>query len=39
MEEQLLNAWCEIVSWNWSGIVQSITGLGTLIVAFIALTS
>ncbi|WP_139315599.1 MULTISPECIES: hypothetical protein [unclassified Pseudomonas] len=39
MEEQLLNAWCEILSWNWSGIVQSITGLGTLIVAFIALTS
>lgn len=39
MEELLLNAWCEIVSWNWSGIIQSITGLGTLIIAFIALTS
>lgn len=39
MEELLLNEWCEIVSWDWSGIIQSITGLGTLVLAFIALTS
>ncbi len=39
MEELLLNALCEIASWNWSGIIQSVTGLGTLIIAFIALTS
>lgn len=39
MEELLLNVLCEIVGWDWSGIIQSITGLGTLVLAFIALTS
>lgn len=39
MEKLILNAWCEIVSWNWLGIIQSITGLGTFIIASVALTS
>jgi phosphoglycerate-specific signal transduction histidine kinase len=39
MQELLRQMWCEIVSWNWSGIIQSTSGLGTLIVAIVALTS
>lgn len=39
MEELLRTTWCEIVSWDWSGIIQSTTGVGTLFIAFVALTS
>ena len=30
---------CEIFSWNWSGIIPSITGLITVYIAYVALTS
>ncbi|MFT5699793.1 MAG: hypothetical protein ACI8ZB_002659 [Desulforhopalus sp.] len=38
-EDLLLDTWYKIVSWNWSGIIQSITGIGLLSIAFVALTS
>ncbi|NNT92605.1 hypothetical protein [Stutzerimonas nitrititolerans] len=39
MQEILLSAWLEIKTWDWPGIIQSITGIATLAIACIALTS
>jgi hypothetical protein len=39
MQEILLTTWLEIKTWDWPGIIQSITGIATLAIAYIALTS
>ena len=39
MLEILVLTWLEIKTWEWTGIIQSITGIATLTIAYISLTS
>lgn len=37
--ESIIKFFCEILDWNWLGIIQSLSGVATLVIAYLALTS
>ncbi|EPJ44487.1 MAG: hypothetical protein OFPI_39750 [Osedax symbiont Rs2] len=37
--ESLIKIFCDILEWNWLGIIQSAAGVATLYIAWLALTS
>lgn len=39
MIEIIKKLMCELLSWHWSGIIQSVTGIVTVYITYIALTS
>lgn len=39
MTDSIMKIICEVLDWNWGSIIQSVTGIATLVIAWVALGS